>query len=245
MNAYIRIKDQLFMLPISVQGLKNRYQPYLIQATNAKAGDAIRIQTKDLYTHGAFAGCSETVLEDFEASAALHNVAEVIPSIGMFLMHGTVIAMDGYAYMLTAKSGVGKTTRAKLWLEEFPGSYILNGDKPFLRVTEESVLACGTPWNGKENLGRNEVLPLRAIYIVERDEENLGIVVERITLYKAFLRLYAQQIHQPADPEMQRKTVRLIDEMLHRVPVYRFRAKPERKGVRQAWETARRQESWP
>ena len=55
-------------------------------------------------------------------------------------MHGAVVAIDNKAYMFTANSGVGKTTRAKLWLNEYPDSIIVNGDKPLIKITENIII---------------------------------------------------------------------------------------------------------
>ena len=32
------------------------------------------------------------------------------------------------------KGGVGKTTHTKLWLDNIPGSFVVNGDKPLIRA---------------------------------------------------------------------------------------------------------------
>lgn len=64
-------------------------------------------------------------------------------------MHGTVVDHNGQAYMFTAPSGTGKTTHAKLWLDNLPDAFIVNGDKPFIIAGDEQPKACGTPWAGK------------------------------------------------------------------------------------------------
>ena len=66
----------------------------------------------------------------FESQLLHRKIADAMPSFDTFLMHGAVVALDGEAYMFTAPSGVGKTTRIMRWLEAFPGSFVVNGDKP-------------------------------------------------------------------------------------------------------------------
>ena len=168
----------------------------------------------------------------------LRGTAEILPSVGMFLMHGAVVATNGFAYMFTAPSGTGKTTRANLWLEEFPGSYILNGDKPFVRPEEKSVFVCGTPWSGKEEMERNEVLPLRAVYMVERNDDGEETLIKKLRPNEAFIRLYGQQVHWPKDPDMKKETIRLLESTVKQVPVYRFRSRPTREAIRLAHDVA-------
>ena len=50
-----------------------------------------------------------------ESTAVLRAVAEAMPAYGVFLMHGSVIATGGQGYMICAPSGVGKSSRTKLF----------------------------------------------------------------------------------------------------------------------------------
>ncbi len=113
---------------------------------------------------------SDAVLE---RTALLRLIANRIPEYDTVLFHGSVVAVDGKAYLFAARSGTGKTTHTRLWLRQLPQAYVLNGDKPFLKLDGSGrVLACGTPWRGKEAIGCNEILPLKAICYLERAAEN-------------------------------------------------------------------------
>ena len=90
----------------------------------------------------------------------------------VLLFHGSVVAVDGQAFLFTAKSGTGKTTHTRLWLKQIPGCHVLNGDKPLLLFRNDGIYACGTPWQGKENYGTNEILPLKSICLFNRDIKN-------------------------------------------------------------------------
>ena len=107
-----------------------------------------------------------------ETLSVYRKIASGLLSYDAFLMHGSVIGLDGSAYMFTAPSGVGKTTHTSFWLKAFPGAFVINGDKPVLRFENDKVFACGTPWAGKEGLNTNVSLPLKAICFLERGEEN-------------------------------------------------------------------------
>ena len=151
------------------------------------------------------------------------------------LMHGVVVAKDGYAYMFTASSGVGKTTRSNFWLELYPGSVVVNDDKPFIRVTDNSILACGTPWSGKEGRNTNTAVPLRAIFLLERSDKDK---IESISLGKAFPDLL-QQTYRSTDSFSLRKTIDLLKGLDGKVKIYRFQSTPTFESVRLAYETAK------
>ena len=94
-------------------------------------------------------------------------------SYDTILFHGSVIAVDGIGYLFTAKSGTGKSTHTRLWREYFGDrAAMVNDDKPLLKITDSSVIAYGTPYNGKHRLGTNISVPLKAICILTRAADN-------------------------------------------------------------------------
>lgn len=107
-----------------------------------------------------------------ESIAVYRKIAEILPQYDAFLFHGSVITVGGGAYVITANSGVGKTTHTRLWIEEFPDAEVLNGDKPIIRIIDGIPYACGTPWRGKENYGKNAMQKVRGFAFLERGEEN-------------------------------------------------------------------------
>ena len=108
-----------------------------------------------------------------EFTAVHKALSDYLVGKGYLLMHGSVIEVDGQAYLFTAKSGTGKSTHTRLWREHFgERAHMVNDDKPFLKVIDGQTFAYGSPWNGKEHLGDNTCAPLKAICILERDSSN-------------------------------------------------------------------------
>ena len=173
-----------------------------------------------------------------EPYVALKQLANDVINFNTSLMHGSVVAKDGYAYMFSAPSGVGKTTRTRLWLDLYPDSIVVNGDKPLIKVTSSEILACGTPWCGKEGWNTNTMVPLRAIFLLERAEEGEESTCEEVSLGKAFPFLL-QQTHRPENPDLMRKTLQLLKSLDGKVKIYKFRSTPTAESVRLAYETAR------
>ena len=173
-----------------------------------------------------------------EPFVAIKKLADAVISLDTFLFHGAVVEKDGYAYMFTAPSGVGKTTRLSLWLESYPDSTIVNGDKPFIRVMNNEIYACGSPWAGKEGWNSNIMVPLRAVFFVERANDNKENSVTEISIGKAFP-ILLQQAHYPKDPTALRKTIQLIQSMTGKVSFYRFHSAPTKEAVQLAYDTVR------
>ena len=151
--------------------------------------------------------------------AVLRKIANRIIDYNVLLFHSSVIAVDGKAFIFTAPSHTGKTTHTRLWLEQLPQAHVLNGDKPFLKVESDGqVLACGTPWQGKEDYGVNEILPLMGICLLERDVTNH---IEPISFNQAFGALL-RQTHLPDDPVAKLKAIQLIGQTGKSVPLFRL-----------------------
>lgn len=89
------------------------------------------------------------------------------------LLHSSCVVVDDRAYLFTAPSGTGKSTHTALWLKLFGDrAYILNDDKPAIRVLGDKVFVYGTPWSGKNDCQRNACVELGGIAVLRRAKEN-------------------------------------------------------------------------
>lgn len=171
---------------------------------------------------------SESMLE---ITAIQRKVAEQLFEQNILLMHGSVVAMDGAAYLFTAKSGTGKSTHSRLWREVFGDNVrMVNDDKPFLHITQDGVLACGSPWNGKHRLGANLSVPLKAICILERGEQNS---IQKISASDALVMLM-QQTNRPQTSRLLPKYLELLDTVSSKVEFYRLRCNQDPEAARVA-----------
>lgn len=154
-----------------------------------------------------------------ETLAVYRKLAQVLVQEDVLLMHGAVVAVDGQAYLFTAKSGTGKTTHTRLWMQQFGArAVMINGDKPLLHVTNTGVTVYGTLWDGKEHLSTNTFCPLKALCILTRSETNH---IERI-LKKEALPMLCQQVYRPEDPATLAKMLALVDRLGSSVPLYKL-----------------------
>lgn len=109
-----------------------------------------------------------------ENSAILRKYSKaLLDKYSAMLFHGSTVKYGDGAFVFTAPSGTGKSTHTAL-LKRYLGDKLtyINDDKPILKVVGDSVIAYGSPWNGKHGLGENISAPLKAICVVERAEEN-------------------------------------------------------------------------
>ena len=91
----------------------------------------------------------------------------------VLLIHASVVELDGRANIFLGKSGTGKSTHSRLWLENIPGAELLNDDNPALGFGPDGrLLVHGTPWSGKTPCYRNVCAPVNAIVRLEQAPHN-------------------------------------------------------------------------
>ena len=159
---------------------------------------------------------SDALLEE---TAVYRKIAEKMPKYDTFVFHGSVIAVDGQGFLFTAKSGTGKSTHTRLWREYLGEKAVMvNDDKPMLKITDNGVVAYGTPYNGKHHLGCNISVPLKAICILTRGEKNSIVRIDKSEAYAMLL----QQVYRPQDPLQMAKTLKLVDRLAANTELYRL-----------------------
>ena len=155
-----------------------------------------------------------------ESICVYRHICEKISAYGVFLMHSSVIEVDGYAYAFTAKSGVGKSTHTSLWLKNIPNARVLNGDKPLFRLEEDGgITAFGTPWNGKEDWGENISARLAAVCFLDRGEKNeIRPATEHETVERLMHQLYLRGARTSVNQRLA-----MMNALLGAVPFYVLR----------------------
>ena len=168
-----------------------------------------------------------------ERAAIQRRFAEFLFDRDVLLLHGSTVAVDGSAYLFTAKCGTGKSTHTRLWCQAFAGrARMVNDDKPFLRLTDGPAIAYGSPWSGKHGLANNISAPLRGICILQRGTENK---IWPISPQEA-LPMLRRQVYTPLDPG---KAVQLEDCLLRltrATPLWRMECNPDIQAAYVAYE---------
>lgn len=109
-------------------------------------------------------------------------------SCGSLMLHASVVESDGRAYLFMGKSGTGKSTHSRLWLDNFSGCSLLNDDCPLVTASGDEVFqACGTPWSGKTPCWRNARYEVGGIARIRRAAVNRFIPTEGIEAFVSFI----------------------------------------------------------
>lgn len=152
-----------------------------------------------------------------ETLSVYRHLCERLIDKGILLFHGSVIAVDGVAYLFTAKSGTGKSTHTRLWREHFgERAVMINDDKPLLKITDRGVTVYGTPYDGKHRISTNTSAPLKAICMLCRGEENQ---IRQVTKSEAYPMLL-QQTHRPMNGAKMQAVFTLLDKMCEHLKIY-------------------------
>lgn len=175
-----------------------------------------------------------------EITALYRPIAQKMPFLNGFVIHGASISYGGKGYLFTAPSGTGKSTHIRLWRKHLGDAVdIVNGDKPIVTAKEE-ILIHGTPWAGKEHWQKNRSVPLAGICMVTRGTENS---IRRATADEFLPFLFRQTFLSP-DAEITLRTMELLDRVLTEVPVYLLACDISEEAVKCSFE-AMTGESYP
>lgn len=85
--------------------------------------------------------------------------------------HGVLLEEGGRGIILSAPSGVGKSTQARLW-RDHKNALILNGDRSCCYLSEGQWRGFGTPWCGTSGEYINRQVPIRALVVLEQGYVN-------------------------------------------------------------------------
>ena len=107
--------------------------------------------------------------------------------LGALEMHASVVTKDGRGYLFLGKSGTGKSTHSQLWLDNIPGTELLNDDNPILRLMPDgSVCVYGSPWSGKTPCYKSKDALVGAIVHLRQAPYNK---IERMSTIRAYASL--------------------------------------------------------
>ena len=177
--------------------------------------------------------------EYLETLAIYRQIAEEMLMRNVLLFHGSAISVDGEGYLFTAKSGTGKSTHTRFWRQRFGERCItVNDDKPLLCVTEDAVLVCGTPWDGKHRLSTNTMVPLKGLVILERGTEN---EIEPVSA-SAAMPMLLQQSYRPANPAELSQLLRLLEQLTKKTGLYRLKCNMDPKAAQVAYDGMQRKD---
>lgn len=141
--------------------------------------------------------------------------------------HGVLMEYQGKGIIISAPSGTGKTTHARLW-RDHKGVLIINGDNACCYRENEQWTGFGIPWCGTSGESVNRSVPIKALVILDRGEQNQ---VRQLSLYEAFKECLPM-LHTPTwDADVLDQALTLLDEFLDEIPVIGLKCRPDAESV--------------
>lgn len=175
-----------------------------------------------------------TLLEDNTNSAG-HIAFEYLGQIftccalphNVLSFHGVLMEHEKQGIIISAPSGTGKTTHARLWREQ-KDVLIINGDRAACKKVNGAWTGFGLPWSGTSGEQINRSVPIKALVVLERGEVNEA---GRITAMEAFGAVLPHVQCPTWDAALTNKAMELLDDFLSEIPVVLLRCHPDVESV--------------
>ena len=151
------------------------------------------------------------------------------------LLHASAVVVDNEAYLFSAPCGTGKSTHTSLWLKYLSDKnpYILNDDKPALRIIDDEIWAYGTPFSGKHDIHENKKVKLKGICFLEQSKINFIRKVEN----KEAIKLFLEQTLRKINEDEMLKLLNVLDIIIKKVPIYKLYCDISQEAVQLSYRT--------
>ncbi len=168
-----------------------------------------------------------------EISALYRKIADLLVEDNTVVFHSSAICVNGGAFLITARSGVGKSTHSRN-LKQYIGEKFkyINDDKPLIKVGD-GITVFSTPWNGKERRGSDISAPLKAVLFLNRGETNTYRKIDnKEEIYIKML----SQIYLPKEKAKREKALKVADNLLKNVNFYEINVTKDIESAKMTYE---------
>lgn len=197
---------------------KQRAREYYIGEDTALADIRLKAEDSDFENYIKTFN-RDDCLDEFEYVIIGNQFHRSILKFGGIMFHSSCVVADDTAYLFSADSGTGKSTHTALWLKLLGDiAYILNDDKPVIRMTQSGIFVYGTPFSGKTELNKNKKAPIGGICFLERGKKN---AIKRIGVSEALPLFLAQTINKVNSDELE-TLLSVTDGVLGSVDIYKL-----------------------
>lgn len=149
---------------------------------------------------------------------------------GTFLLHASVIEKNGVGYAFLGKSGTGKSTHTRLWVENIACTTLLNDDNPAVQVCPKTgnILISGTPWSGKTDCYKNRTVRLGALVRLKQEKNNKLMWTEQ---FEAFLSILPGCSSMRWDNILYSVLCNIVESVVKEVPVALLECQPDKSAA--------------
>ena len=155
-------------------------------------------------------------------------------------IHASVVLKGGKGFAFLGKSGTGKSTHSRMWLENIPGTELLNDDNPIIRIIDGKARIYGSPWSGKTPCYRQVSADLGAVVRIVRAPSNF---TERLSLAQSYACLYPSVSAYRPDRKIADGVHNTIVGVVTKVPCYNMHCLPDGEAAKVCCKTVYGQEN--
>ena len=175
-----------------------------------------------------------------EISALYRKIADLLIEEDIIVFHGSSFKVNNSGFIVTARSGVGKSTHVNLLHEYLKDEFeYINDDKPLLKIDDNEITIFSNPWNGKERRGNNNSAALKAIIFLNRGLDNTYRQIEN--KQEIYIRLLSQ-IYLPKEKSKREKALKIADILLKRINFYEINVNKDIESAKMTYEEIIRNE---
>ena len=165
----------------------------------------------------SFFGLNNCIMMLYAFASAKHKT---------LLMHASVIENNNKAHLFLGKSGTGKSTHSRLWLEHIADSELLNDDNPVVRVENNgNVYVYGSPWSGKTHCYKSHSATTGAFVRLQQAQQNK---IEANNMVKGFAALMPSCSWAPWDKNIHNSICNTISHILENIKTYTLNCLPDK-----------------
>jgi hypothetical protein len=170
------------------------------------------------------------------SKSVLFELVGPISKYDAFFLHASAVVLDNKAYLFTAPMGVGKSTHTSLWCDFFKGNaFIINDDKPVIRLVNEDFFVFGDPWATDKNIQVNTSARIAGLCFIERSSNNWIEKVDPGIMLPSLL----QRIFLPNEEEYRINILHLLDVFVKKIPFYKMGCNISYEAVKKSYEAMR------
>ena len=219
MNIEIKLADVKIRISLCLPDTKKYFSKFITQ--EECSGWDVRVEDEDIHRYPLI--CPSGVLDAFsEAYLLIPHVSAFLLKHGCVLIHGVSFVWTAQSWLITAPSGIGKTTQFH-HLQSILGDEIelINGDKTILSLNKKGQFWLHpSPWMGKEKECGSISGQLAGIIILEQETVNS---ISLLSPRESVLQVFQQILVADSSEEELMEAGEMESMLLDTIPVWRLK----------------------
>ena len=232
-KAMINFKIKIANKVLDINAFNETTKRYCRNFLSEEKEDYVITMTEEDLKNESSNSIDGKVYVNDEISALYRKIANLFVEDNILVFHGSSFKVNNCGFIVTARSGVGKSTHVNL-LKELLGDELvyINDDKPLLEVKDD-ITIFSNPWNGKERRGNNTSASLKAILFLGRSEKpNFKKIINKEEIYIKLM----SQTYLPKEKSKREKALKLVDKLLKQTDFYEINVNMGEESAKMTYE---------